>query len=259
MKGCAPAGGARDSGRRVYPALGGRPVPAGADAQAWIKKRTRQSLSESGVRKVLRRLEEWSNRALLPDALVERLDVLTKGMEAGERGFREQLFLRSIQGHPLKLRKNSIFFPKACDPATVSQADVFLCVSATLHKLRGEPAGPETLGRGLRHHALLDPANFERFTDGVIQASFLRAALPVELDYTVDTGASGSMAEFLRAMFRNPEAQGEAALEFAMAIATRRLCLTATDQQSLQRQWEEDSSKYPDALRTLVDLTRGAK
>lgn len=206
-----------------------------------------------------RLLEEWSNRTVLPDALVERLDVLAKGMEAGERGFREQLFLRSFQGHMLKLRKNSIFVPKACDPATVSQADVFLCVSATLHKLRGEPASPETLGRGLRHHALLDPANFERFTDGVIQASFLRAALPIELDYTVDTTASGSMAEFLRAMFRNPEAQGEAALEFVMAIATRRLFLAATDRQSLERQWEEDSSRYPDSLRTLVDITRGAK
>ncbi|MEO7699365.1 MAG: hypothetical protein ABIZ04_09095 [Opitutus sp.] len=206
-----------------------------------------------------RQLEEWSNRTHLPDALVERLDVLSKGMEAGERGFRDQLFLRSIQGYPLKLRKNSIFIPKTCDPAIVSQADVFLCVSATLHKLRGEPAGPETLGRGLRHHALLDPANFERFTDGVIQASFLRAALPIEIDYTVDATASGNMVEFLRALFRNPEAQGEAALEFSMAIATRRLRLAATDQQSLQRQWEVESSRYPDSLRALVDLVRSVK
>jgi hypothetical protein len=203
-----------------------------------------------------RLLEEWSNRKQLPDVIARRLDLLLNSVEDGERGFRNATFLPDLAGAPLRLRSNSIFFPKDVIASAVSQADVFFVVSAVLHKLRGEPSGNGSLGRGIRHHALLDPANFERFTDGVIQAAFLRAALPIELDYAVDGTSSANMLEFLRSMFRNLDAHGEAALEFAMAIATERLRLSSGDQLLLERQWGEDAARYPDPLRALVEFVR---
>lgn len=199
-----------------------------------------------------RLLEEWSNRGQVPDVLAARLDLLLSGKDDGAPGLRQRVFLPSPKGVPLRLRNNSIFFPTGIDAATVSQADVFFAVSAVLHRLRGEPSGNGSLGRGIRHHALLDPSNFERFTDGVIQAAFLRAALPIELDYAVDAKCSAHMLEFLRSMFRNLDAHGEAALEFVMAMATERLRLATSDQQQLERQWGEDAARYADPLRALV-------
>lgn len=201
-------------------------------------------------------LEEWSNRKQLPDVIARRLDLLLSGAEDGERGFRNATFLPDLAGTSLRLRNNSIFFPKEVSASTVSQADVFFVISSVLHKLRSEPSGSGSLGRGIRHHALLDPANFERFTDGVIQAAFLRAALPIELDYAVDGTSSAHVLEFLFSMFRNLDAHGEAALEFAMAIATERLRLSSGDQLRLERQWGEDAARYPDPLRALIEFIR---
>lgn len=217
--------------------------PARADSvSSWARER--------------RLLENWSNRRRLPDVMLQRLDLLLRGGEGALKGYRDRVFLVDLNGAPLRLRKNSIFFPNGFDAATVSQADVFFAVVAVLHKLRGEPAGAGSLGRGLRNHALLAPTNFERYTDGVIQAAFLRAALPIELDYGVDGATSAHMLEFLRSLFRNLEAQGEAALEFAMAIATERLRLSSQDQETLSRQWGEDAGQYSDPLRALVELIR---
>lgn len=75
-------------------------------------------------------------------------------------------------------------------------------------------------------HVLIDPENFARFNDGVIQAALLRNAFPSELDYRMDNAASSRMKSILlRVLGRSHETAGEGALELLLAIALRRLLL----------------------------------
>ena len=77
---------------------------------------------------------------------------------------------------------------------------------------------------------VLDPENFLRFNDGVLQASLLRAARAHELDYSAAPELSEIMREFLEKVFQNHHrSYGEAAPEFALALASGQLRLAATD------------------------------
>ena len=74
--------------------------------------------------------------------------------------------------------------------------------------------------------SLLDPANFSRFNDGIIQASILRAAYSEELRYSIDFEISQEMTNTLETMIRYcDDEQGEALIEFLYAIANKKMTL----------------------------------
>ena len=83
---------------------------------------------------------------------------------------------------------------------------------------------------------ILDPDNFARFNDGIIQAALLRAAREPELDYSSNVDASYRMKTILKgilsALGKN---QGEAALEFGLALATGKLKLTDAHKKELEQ------------------------
>jgi hypothetical protein len=90
------------------------------------------------------------------------------------------------------------------------------------------------LGSEAFQQVVLDPENFARYNDGVIQAAILRAALPGELDYSSEAEASRYMLDMLDKIFAQCErAQGEAAPEFALALKTGRLKLAKDDMNRL--------------------------
>jgi hypothetical protein len=78
-------------------------------------------------------------------------------------------------------------------------------------------------------HVALDPENFSRFNEGIIQAALLRSALPSELDYRSDTRASGYMAVILSRIASKFDSPQVATLEFIIALATKRMQLTEND------------------------------
>lgn len=140
----------------------------------------------------------------------------------------QSLFLPDNSGHPLKLRPKFVFWAdlgistERWESAT--QADVYWTIQTVLHDLRNPPQN-----KGLNttyHTTLLSPANFDRYNDGVIQACLLRAALPIEMNYRIDPDCSRQMADVITSVLSNwDNAQGEAALEFLMALWTERLCV----------------------------------
>ena len=74
--------------------------------------------------------------------------------------------------------------------------------------------------------SILDPANFSRFNDGIIQASILRAAYPEELSYGFDNDVSQEMTNTLETIIKYcDDEQGEALLEFLYAIAIKKMTL----------------------------------
>ena len=73
--------------------------------------------------------------------------------------------------------------------------------------------------------ALLSPENFFRYNDSLLQIVILRAAFPGEIDYSDHEAHSASIFYLIQ----RAEQLGQRAVvyEFLLALATRRLCLTA--------------------------------
>lgn len=140
----------------------------------------------------------------------------------------DDLFLPDSKGKSLKLRNTFAFWsdfgfsPDRLEKAT--QADVYWTIQCVLHDLRNPN---ESGGLASTYHTtLISPANFDRYNDGVIQACLLRSALPVELDYRVDPAFSRRMTDVILSVIKNWDSeQGEATLEFLMALCSQRLQL----------------------------------
>ena len=145
-----------------------------------------------------------------------RLALESRGREIREasetHGMSDGLFWGKINGEPLALRPRFVFHDfSPSNPA--SQADVFFTIVAVLHSLRSERRSSESLFQHEYRRRVLSPICFDRFNDGVIQGSILRAAHPVELDYSIDERLSSAMWQILDTIFSSSSTQvGEAAL-----------------------------------------------
>jgi hypothetical protein len=160
---------------------------------------------------------------LLPDLLNKRRQKLLDDSLSSD-----DLFLPNAENSPLKLRRTFAFWSDlGFDEERLektTQADVYWTIQSVLHDLRvkSENGGLATA----YHTTLISPANFDRFNDGIIQASLLRAAHPIELDYRLDHVFSRQMTDVCLSVIRNwDNEQGEAALEFLMALWSGRMHL----------------------------------
>lgn len=145
-------------------------------------------------------------------------------------------FLLGSQGAPLKLTQGFVYWnPGAeildkCDHAASS----FAAMTSALQNAREFSDPLLKLASTVHETVVLDAENFLRFNDGVLQASLLRAALPYELDYSGAPDLSEVLREFLEKVFINHSKNyGEAAPEFALALATGRLRLADADKKRL--------------------------
>ncbi|MCR9276935.1 MAG: hypothetical protein NXH85_03090 [Pseudomonadaceae bacterium] len=175
---------------------------------------------------VLKRL----NADAMPRAIAKRLADLDS-----ENGLPEGVFLPvpAEEGAQLVLRPDFAFW----EPSYSSSADHGSCVLATVAAMlqrarehNGFERDEARLSSDALQHVVLDPENFARFNDGIIQAALLKTAHPHELNYTSTPEASARMKSILRQVFTKHEhQQGEASLEFATALASRRLRLSMSD------------------------------
>ncbi len=160
----------------------------------------------------------------LPAVLARRYEDLSSSKNGSDN-----LFLPDSAGNPLRLRRTFAFwsdlgFSEERLKGT-TQADVYWTLQSVIHDLR---APGDSMGLATTYHTtLISPANFDRYNDGVIQACLLRSAHPIELDYRVDPAFSRRMTDVILSVFSNwNNTQGEATLEFLMAIWTRHLRLS---------------------------------
>lgn len=73
---------------------------------------------------------------------------------------------------------------------------------------------------------IIDPGNFSRFNDGIIQASILRAANPEELAYNIDSDLSQEMFNTFETLIKyHTDEQGEALIEFLYSLAIKKMTL----------------------------------
>lgn len=130
----------------------------------------------------------------------------------------------------LVLNEDFAFWPKGYSPGP-HHAEVLGTVSTLLQNARTTKLGvdEQRLRSPLLMHVALDPENFARFNDGLIQAALLRAALPSELDYRGDSEASSYMATLLKRLSAKYADPQQPTLEFLNAIAIARMQLNDED------------------------------
>ncbi|KRE14242.1 hypothetical protein ASE66_12640 [Bosea sp. Root483D1] len=156
------------------------------------------------------------------------VDVRSEHLRAALFPAGQNLFLSSPNETPLALRDGFAFWNDKTSAAAASQGDVIATIASVLHNMR--TASVTKLWATAFHVMLIEPGMFGRYNDGVIQAALLRAAHPHELNYAARSDLSEAMRRIIdRALVRWNAPQGEAALEFLLAMGTGRLTLQASD------------------------------
>lgn len=193
-------------------------LPIGAEPDASVWKR----YSELGAKLQTAPFDaKPSERALIEASIKLASDALDKSYQS---------FLSATTGKPLELTEGFVFFPKNLKPESASTVTVFLTIASVMQQARDTDDQSLKLKATGYESVVLDPENFHRFNDSILQACFLRAALPSELDYSSSPELSGLMAEFLAKLFsRHEHPYGEAAPEFAVALLSGRMRLVQND------------------------------
>lgn len=161
--------------------------------------------------------------------LNERIAEIRGATSRNVKGLERNVFLRTSTGTPMELQPNFAFLDFSYEQGDVSQAETFFVISSILHHMRYGGRNPR-LGQHSFVRRILSPRCFDRFNDGVIQSAILRAALPTEIDYSTSELESKEMASIIKVLVQQSGNQvGEAAREFTVALATKRLRLCRAD------------------------------
>ncbi|NHN24953.1 hypothetical protein FIA58_004610 [Flavobacterium jejuense] len=188
-----------------------------------------QSIDTTWLREIefLRNLkifnEEKNNDKKIFNFLNSRINYLENGMNDQSRGMSNQIFYPNfIKEEELKLRKNFAFLSFN----DLSQSDVYFTISSIINHLRNSNDLNRCLKQTEYVRNMIEPGNFNRFNDGIIQASILRIANKDELAYSLDYDLSKKMLDILSTMIKNYKTdQGEGLFEFIYALATQNLTL----------------------------------
>lgn len=199
-------------------------LPIGADSTATAWQTYAELFSESQVADDL-------HEALPRAVALGSIALATQVYQSAPNGF-----FPTPGGDKLALTDGFVFFGSAFDKVSeVSDAAAFATVAAVLQAARDLNSTGNQLRPNGYESVVLDPENFLRFNDNLLQTCILRAAHPSELDYSSSPQHSRLMKEFLLKLFeRHAHPYGAAALEFAAALASGRLRLLASDQEEVR-------------------------
>jgi hypothetical protein len=156
----------------------------------------------------------WSQTHPLPKDLVSRLDTL---QGVATTGLENDLFLKIPSGSALKLGPHSFFTSQ-----TANQAEVFAAVSATLQCLRTQEAGRPSLGpRRFPVSTVLNHEDYlcEKWTDSILRATFLRAAITEELTYASTEKEAERTKLLMDLIVQQGEGEHDIVLEVLLAAA----------------------------------------
>lgn len=193
------------------------------------------SLNSTWVKETID-LEKLINFALdnnlnseLVKTLKKRKQIILNSNSKVQRGLSNDLFFNChYNSIPLQIRKNFAFFNFDNYVKDVSQSDIYFTINNILNTLRNKEDDKKSLKQTSFERNLLSPLNFNRFNDGIIQASILRSALPQELCYSIDQELSTQMKDILETMVKYSDDnhdQSEALVEFLYALAFGKMTL----------------------------------
>jgi hypothetical protein len=174
----------------------------------------------------------FNGNARVDNHLPSCLHTRVKQLRAGWQDKPEPVLLPSGKNldSVLALNEDFAFWPKGYT-AGPYQAEVIGTMAAIFQNARTSKSMDvsQRLRSPMLMQVALDPENFARFNEGIIQASILRVALPSELDYRGDTDASGFMRVLMERIAARMGEPQQAELEFLTALVIGRLQLNAED------------------------------
>lgn len=160
----------------------------------------------------------------------ERLTVLLDNKRL--RGFSDGVFLKTVNGDDLRLRKNFAFWTAFdYNEKEIAQSEVYFTISTIISNLEQKQINSHPSLKQTNYvRNMLSPRNFHRFNDGIIQASLLRSGKTEYFAYDLDNELSLQMKEFLLSIIdKYNSADGEALMEFLLSIGIRRLKMKKDD------------------------------
>lgn len=174
----------------------------------------------------LKALVHWADlRGIdIPDVIEDRIEVLRA---APATGMLEGIFWPTPAGDPLQLASDFTMIPTYDGQRWLSQADVFAISTSLFHQYRHGVSGKPRLMYKPYERTVISPESFQRFSDGILQAAFLRAARGSEIAYgNCDEQVSNRMYRFLCAEVEAAKSgRGPALMEYLIAIMIGRLTL----------------------------------
>ena len=160
------------------------------------------------------------------ESFKERIAMIDESLSTRKKGLANSLFYQSTVGDELRLRKGFAFFNFNDYDSHVSQADVYFTINTVFNHLRNSHDYEHCLRQTEYVRNVIDPHNFNRFNDGIIQACILRSAMPSEMSYHIDDELSSEMKGILEKIIEQHKTpQGEALIEFLFAISIEKLTL----------------------------------
>ncbi len=160
----------------------------------------------------------------------ERLEILRDNKKF--RGFSNDVFLKTVGNQDLCLRKNFAFWTSfEYKENEIAQSEVYFTISTIISNLEQKQINSHPSLKQTNYvRNMLSPRNFHRFNDGIIQASLLRSGKTEYFAYDLDSELSLQMKEFLLSIIdKYNSADGEALMEFLLAIGIRRLKMRKED------------------------------
>ncbi|NKL04192.1 hypothetical protein [Rhizobium leguminosarum] len=181
------------------------------------------------------------------DFINRRMGVLSRDIAGND------FFLPNSSNQSLILRPSFAFWAGPYGDE-IKQGDVFATIASVLESCRKPSKAWQTppLEQSPFHMNVLSSENFTRFNDGIIQACLLRAAFPHELSYAHGTTVNHSAKIshlILKMLEHHGDSQGEAILEFLVAICTRQLTLAPAD---LRRIASHPKNRLPALIATVL-------
>jgi hypothetical protein len=160
----------------------------------------------------------------------ERLSILLDNKKL--RGFSNDVFLKTVGKQDLRLRKNFAFWTSfGYEEKEIAQSEVYFTISTIISNLEQKQINSHPSLKQTNYvRNMLSPRNFHRFNDGIIQASLLRSGKTEYFAYDLESELSLQMKEFLLSIIdKYNSADGEALMEFLLAIGIRRLKMRKED------------------------------
>lgn len=178
--------------------------------------------------------ERIASEAKLALSRPERESINSRVAELQVRtGLTNNLFLSGPRNQGLKLRPNSAFLSGVKFDGNPSQAEAAFMVSCTLSSL----VDRKILIGSTLHRVLLDPENFSRYSDGVLQASMVRLCQKGELAYALDKGVSAKFGKLILDLLSNIKSDRcEGLTEMILAICMGSISLRLTDSRRILTQ-----------------------
>lgn len=133
----------------------------------------------------------------------------------------------SSDDFPLQFNKDFAFWNRVYDPSNIIHASVYLSIACALQNLRDRPSGEtDSLYHHVYKHAIIDPENFSRLNEGVIQASLWRAAEKAETNYSHLPDVSADFVAILENLATEIQGGTKNALaDLLLGVATEKIQL----------------------------------